>query len=157
MLGATASRWCRAGELLSLQARGHRRILLNRTVRTQTANLYPIVYVGCGSDSNGGRERRCLIHSSTRSGFHGNPLSLIGRATTRPCPQPNLFAHVNAFLADSSSSRNPQSQSVSQSDCCLFLFLSFRFFFNMSLFCLLSNALPTTGFDDKWTQIVLYE
>ncbi|XP_015865940.2 ABC transporter B family member 25, mitochondrial [Ziziphus jujuba] len=112
MLGATASRWCRAGgELLSIQARGHRKILLKRIVLTQTANLYPIAHIGCGSSSNGSRERRCLIHSSTRSDFHGNPLNPIGRTTTRPCPQTILFTtHVNAFLADSSSSRNPQSQ-----------------------------------------------
>ncbi|KAF3454774.1 hypothetical protein FNV43_RR05222 [Rhamnella rubrinervis] len=115
MLGATASRCCRSrtGELLSLQIRGHK-FLLNCIIRTQTANSYPVAHLSSATTS----KRRCFVCSSTRSDFHGSPilrsgsaLNLISsRTTTRPGPQTNLFTHLNAFLADSSSSSYPPSK-----------------------------------------------
>lgn len=141
MLGATASRWCRAGEL-----RCHKR-LLNRIMRTQTANSYPIARVITETRT----KLLCFLHSSSKSDFHGSPvlrsggtLNLISsrRTTTRLGPRTNLFTHLNAFLSDSSSKPVSQSILIISS-----LFFPLYFILNMVIFEFFCKCLRTTGFE----------
>lgn len=141
MLGATTSRWCRAGEL-----RCHKH-LLNRIILTRTANSHPIAR----AITETGTKLRCFLHSSSKSDFHGSPvlrsggaLNLISsrRTTTRLGPQTNLFTHLNAFLSDSSS--KPVSQSI-----LIISFFCFPLYFilNMLVFGFFCKCLRTTGFE----------
>ncbi|KAL5580465.1 hypothetical protein UlMin_012907 [Ulmus minor] len=92
MFGATASKWYRAGEVLVHHRRCYS-ILSNRVYRNRTAGFL-----------DSGRGRRWLVHSSTRSGFHGEPILRSSiPAASRALSSPKL-SHINAFLSDLSSS-----------------------------------------------------